>query len=138
MTAARDILVCDDEPELLEALAEYLDVFDWRVRTAPGAELALQLLADGLRPGLLLTDIRMPGMDGAALIRAVGQKLPADLRPKGLVAMTGHQNDDEAVELRAAGADCVLFKPIDLETLPAMLDELLARGLARNPGGRDG
>lgn len=131
MTAPRNILICDDEPDLVEALAEYLANFDWIVRTAGGGTQALALLEEGLRPSLLLTDVRMPDMDGGDLIRRVRTALPPLLQPLSVVAMTGHKNETGAEELRQAGADAVLFKPIDLETLNQTLDSLLQAGQAK-------
>lgn len=126
---ARDILICDDEPDLVDALGEYLENFDWKVRTANSATQALAILQSGPRPTLLLTDVRMPDMDGSELIRRAGSELPPDLRPVAMVAMTGHKNESNADDLRQAGASEVLFKPIELDLLRRTLDALLSGGL---------
>jgi CheY-like chemotaxis protein len=125
MSLARDILICDDEPDLVDALGEYLENFDWKVRTANSATQALAMMQTGPRPSLLLTDVRMPDMDGSELIRRAGNDLPPDLRPLAMVAMTGHKNESNADDLRQAGASEVLFKPIELDLLRRTLDTLL-------------
>ncbi|MBC7432517.1 MAG: response regulator [Rubritepida sp.] len=70
------ILLVEDEPALLRMAAQALRDAGHSVVTAEDAYTALELLEAGTRPGLLVSDVSMPGMDGVALARATRQILP--------------------------------------------------------------
>jgi CheY-like chemotaxis protein len=74
--AAAEILVVDDEVEVALALQGMLEESGYAVRTAIGADEAIEAIG-ARRPNLLLTDVTMPGtMDGVALAREVRQTVP--------------------------------------------------------------
>jgi two-component system response regulator PrrA len=113
----RPILVVDDDPTILAAVSETLDLEGYSVITAiNGAEALLAMERDP--PALVLLDMRMPVMDGWSFMRAVrsrGIDLP-------VVVMTA-----TADALRWAaeiGAQGVLAKPFDLEELIAAVERL--------------
>ena len=88
---------------------------------------AFLAVAPGLQAGCVLTDVRMPGMDGLALQRgsaALGGSL-------AVVVMTGHADVPIAVEALKAGARDFLEKPFDDDRLLAVVREALARQPAR-------
>jgi DNA-binding response OmpR family regulator len=122
------ILICDDEAELVEELAEFLAASGWRTHGCLAGANAERLLRDGLAPSCLMTDLRLGEFDGEALIRAV-RRLPAALRPRVIAVMTGHVAD----QLRAAdlGADLLYVKPIDPFAIAGDLHRLL--GSAAEP-----
>ena len=70
------ILFVDDEEDLRIAASQTLELADLPVTALPEADLALSRVARDF-PGILVTDIRMPGMDGMALLRAALEIDPA-------------------------------------------------------------
>jgi DNA-binding response OmpR family regulator len=104
------ILICDDEAELVEELAEFLAAAGWRTHGCLAGAKAERLLRDGLAPTCLLTDLRLGDLEGEARIASV-RRLPEALRPRVVAVMTGHVVD----QLRAGdlGADLLYVKPID-------------------------
>ena len=114
--------VVDDDPAVRESLALLLDAAGFSVRTHPDAE-SLLAAAEMLTPGCVLTDVRLPGMDGLALQRqlaARGVTVP-------VVVMTGHADVPLAVAAMKAGAVDFLQKPFAEAELLAVLRQALAR-----------
>jgi CheY-like chemotaxis protein len=66
------VLIVEDEPDTLDAVAELLEGEGLRARKARHGEEALALLRAGLRPALILLDVKMPVMDGAEFLRRIG------------------------------------------------------------------
>lgn len=114
----RSILICDDEPELAEEMAEFFQSAGWSVRTANSAADAIRHLEPGPAPTVLMTDLRMPGMSGEALVRHV-HNMPQDRQPGWIVIVTGHVCEGMAATEFAA--DRLFIKPIDPH---AVLNEL--------------
>ena len=73
------VLVVDDEPDMLVNVARILRRGRYECVTAASGEEAMTLFQHR-RPDLILTDLRMPGMDGLALLRAVMEHVPLDPR----------------------------------------------------------
>ena len=117
----RSILICDDEVELVDELAEYLAAMGWRVRVVTRGEEAEAVLRGGVRPECLLTDLRILDYDGADLV-ALARSLPAENQPLVVGVMTGHL--DDGVTAADLGADTIFFKPIDGDALSR---ELMSR-----------
>lgn len=117
----KEILVIDDEQMILDMLDQILSAAGYEVRTALGGKEALEIFAD--HPvNLVLTDIKMPGIDGYDLLREIKEKDP-DTR---IVLMSGYSNDlsiREAIEL---GADEFVVKPFKgreiLQVLESAMD----------------
>ncbi len=86
------ILCVDDEPRVTEGLALLLRR-DYRVVTAAGGHEALQRLLEIGAPAAVVSDMRMPGMDGAALLKRVRQLYPETTR----ILLTGEPGRDAAV-----------------------------------------
>src|SRR6187549_1567154 len=101
------ILVADDEPGLREFVADALELDDHEVVTAPDGKAAAKLL-DERSFELLVTDLKMPGLDGMALLR----KVRADQPEVEVIVMTAHGTVDNAVEAMKLGAFEYLQKPI--------------------------
>jgi len=106
------ILLVEDEPALLRLGAETLRAAGHEVLTAEDGYTAIELLQAGARPGLLASDVSMPGMDGVALARAAGA-----LRP-GLpvLLLSGYAASALAADLPAEGWH-FLAKPFTGEAL---------------------
>ena len=111
------VLVVDDNRPLAENLAEILTDEGCCVRTAFSAEEALGAAAE-LRPDLVLTDIRMPGMNGIELVQRLAVRAPTAI----FLLMTAYTAD--AVLMSAAQLGlirAVLAKPLAVDKLLAML-----------------
>ena len=70
------VLAVDDEPLIRELLMCVLDMLGYMYLTAASGEEALERLRSGAKVDLLISDIRMPGMDGTALAREVRELMP--------------------------------------------------------------
>ncbi len=116
-----DVLVVDDEPALREVLALRLQGWGHTVTTA--ADVAEADAALGRRhPDLVLSDVVLPGLSGLDLLRRFKRHDPA----LPVILMTAHGNVDAAVEAMKEGAMDFLTKPIEAETLRALLDAVSA------------
>lgn len=112
------ILFVDDEPKLLEGLQRMLRPRrkQWDMVFATSGHEALSILGSG-RFDMIVTDMRMPGMDGAELLEEVQKRYPAMIR----VVLSGYVERDAA--LRAVPvAHRFLTKPCDADVLSALLD----------------
>ena len=97
--ADEKVLVVDDEVGMLTLLRNYLTREAYEVHTAPSAETALQLLEEN-DFDVVLTDLRMGGMDGLALMRAIHATRPET----PVILMTAFGGIDTAIEAVKAGA----------------------------------
>jgi two-component system response regulator GlrR len=102
----RRILVVDDEPDMLVNVARILRRGPYVCVTAGSGEEALAL-AERDQPDLIVSDLRMPGRDGLALLRALKQ-LSASTP---VIIFTAYATDATAQEALAAGANAFLAKP---------------------------
>lgn len=119
-----NILVADDEPEIRELLGEYLSARGHQVRTAEDGQKALSML-DEFHADVLLTDVKMPVMEGVDLVRAVKERGGAI----GIVVMTGFPTIDTATTAMKMGASDYLLKPFRLRDVHAALVSAAARSL---------
>ncbi|MHB8875377.1 MAG: sigma-54-dependent transcriptional regulator [Myxococcaceae bacterium] len=110
------VLVVEDDGRMLEILTRHLDRMGYSVRGASGAGRALQLLEE--EPAeVILSDVRMPGMDGRTLLQVVRERYPATK----VVLMTAFGTVDDAVEAMKAGAYTYVTKPFRVEEVAAVL-----------------
>ena len=109
-------MIVDDEAAIRESLAEALtdDVAD--VQTAADAKQALELLARAV-PDVVLTDVRMPEMDGLALLREIRRRTPQ----VDVVLMTAFDDMPIVASAMREGAADFLVKPLDLHVLRRVL-----------------
>lgn len=106
------LLVADDEPGLLDFYCEALSQAGYEVTACSNGREALAALKDGSYDGVL-SDIRMPDMDGIALLREVRER---DL-DMPVILLTGTPTLETALEAIERGALQYLLKPVGLETL---------------------
>jgi two-component system response regulator HydG len=110
------ILVIDDDPRMLEGLGKLLRQDGWRVALAADGATGLRALRE--EPvQVVLTDLKMPGLDGLAVLREVKD---AGLEAE-VVLLTGHGSIDAAVQAMKDGAFDFLTKPPDTERLLRVL-----------------
>ena len=107
-----DILLVDDDPDLLKLISLRLGSAGYRVRTADSGETALAALAV-VRPGVLITDLRIPGIDGLQLVDAVHRQHPA----LPVIILTAHGTIPDAVSATQRGVFGFLTKPFDSQEL---------------------
>jgi two-component system response regulator FlrC len=117
------ILVADDEPGLREFITDALELDEHVVVGAPDGKVAAKLL-DERGFDLVITDLKMPGLDGMAILRKVRSELPET----EVIVMTGHGTVDNAVEAMKLGAFEYLQKPL---SGPDELRLLVARAVER-------
>jgi len=117
------LLIVDDELPLLRNLSSYLKTFDkeFEVFTAPSAEEALAVLKVQQDIDVLLTDVRLPGIDGIELVRRAAIAKP-ELR---VLVMTAFPSVDVQKHAMAAGALRYMEKPLDVKELRQVLLELI-------------
>src|SRR5688500_14817631 len=101
------VLVVDDDVEMLTLLRNYLTREEYAVSTASSAEMALQLLEDH-DFDVVLTDLRMRGMDGLALVRELHTTSPETQ----VILMTAFGGIEIAVEAIKAGAYHFVATPV--------------------------
>ena len=121
---ASRLLVVDDEPNLLRAVAAALRVQGYEVVTALTAAAALDRLSENL-PDLVISDIRMPGMDGYALLRHLRARPETELLP--VIFLTAKVGAADRIEGFRTGVDVYLTKPFELDELLAVIRRLLDR-----------
>jgi DNA-binding NtrC family response regulator len=109
MTMQR-VLVVDDDPSIRETFEEHLALSGYDVRCAGSAEEALELCAE-FEPGLVITDIRMPGMSGLDLL----DRLRGSDEDTDFLVVTAFEDMETAVAAMKAGAYDYLVKPLDLD-----------------------
>jgi two-component system response regulator AtoC len=115
-SAPQSVLVVEDDPRLLDILRSHLDRMGYQVRTAGGAARALELLAEA-PSDVVLSDVRMPGMDGRTLLQIARERYP-DVK---VVLMTAFGSVDDAVDAMRAGAYTYVTKPFKVEEIAAVL-----------------
>ena len=112
------VLVVDDYVEALAATAAFLETTGAVVATAESGLEALELLHAGLRPCVMLLDVRMPGVDGWEVRRRMRQH--PELARISVVLLSADPADD--VRTQAAGIREFLRKPIDGRRLLEAVD----------------
>jgi len=113
------LLMVDDEPAVLSSLKRVFFEEDHDIHTAGSGEDALALL-EKVRIHAALIDLKMPGMDGLALLQEIRKRYPGLM----VIMLTGHGGIKEAVEAIKLGADDFLEKPFSPEGLRARVGQL--------------
>ncbi len=116
------ILVVDDEASARSALSEILADEGYSVRTASDGFRALQVVAEEL-PDVVVTDLKMPGMDGLTLLR----KLKADAPECQVILMTAFGAVETAVKAMREGASDYVTKPLNSDELIVVIERCLDR-----------
>lgn len=116
------VLIVDDEPDYLDELVEALGFAGRSAGAALRGAEALSAVHADPDISVILTDIRMPDMDGIALIQALNAAFPE--RRLAYLVMTGHAAEADIARARAAGAAQCFPKPLAFDALCHALAEL--------------
>jgi CheY-like chemotaxis protein len=125
--ARRRILVVDDEDNLRDVLVEVLRRDGHEVDSAIDGAEGLRR-ADGQRYDLVITDLRMPGLEGPELYRAVRARYPDD--PPRVIFMSANTGIEEYAAFLASTGEPALEKPFNL----ADMRQVVLQVLAQKPG----
>lgn len=104
----RTVLIIDDDPQFLLTLGAYLEDSGYRVIQAGDGEEGVELFARH-HPDVVVTDLRMPRLDGVGVLRAIKEQSPET----PLIVFTGTSGHYGTDLLHQQGAWCCLFKPLD-------------------------
>ena len=115
------ILIVDDEPGVLEGLKDFLEDEGYEVHEALEANEGLEVFRS-VRPDMVLTDLRMPGMTGIELIGEI-RKLD---RETPIVVVTGYGTLESAIDAIKLDVFDFITKPIDLDSLKGTLERAKA------------
>ena len=116
------ILIADDEEAARRGLEQILREDGYEVFVASDGDEALRLVAES-SPDVVVTDLRMPTMNGHELLTRVRQAYPE----VAVVIMTAHGTIRSAVQALHEGAEDYLTKPINVEELERLLDRVLSK-----------
>jgi two-component system response regulator GlrR len=114
------VLIVDDEADLLSLWKMRLESYDYEVSTALSGEEALAKMSV-INPDVMITDLRMPGIDGLALFEAIREKNKA----LPVIIITAHGSIPEAVAATRQGVFSFLTKPIDGKELVLEIEKAL-------------
>jgi two-component system C4-dicarboxylate transport response regulator DctD len=115
------ILVADDDPSSLEGLRRLLAVWGYEVETATNGRAALDKTSV-VRPEAVITDLRMPIMDGLQLLGALRHAEPG----LPVIVITGHGDTVSFHRAAEQGAYAYLRKPVDTAKLKSVLVSALS------------
>jgi CheY-like chemotaxis protein len=128
------VLVVEDNPMNLELVRDVLTSANMKVVEARTAQEGLTAAFE-IKPDLILLDIRLPGMDGYAVLQQLRGNSATAAIP--VVALTAQAMVGDREQALAAGFSEYIAKPIDTRTLAAQVRALLGpAGLRRRAGGK--
>src|SRR3954469_24207370 len=115
----RRVLIVDDDAAIRTSLAEAVADRAADVRVAGDATEALSKIAE-VAPDLVISDVRMPGMNGLELLQLLRDRSPST----DVVLMTAYDDMNSVVGAMREGAVDFIMKPIALETLNCLIDRV--------------
>jgi DNA-binding NtrC family response regulator len=122
----RRILIVDDDERIRESLQRVLSSSSAEVRSVESAEAALVSLSD-VRPDLVISDVRMPGLDGLALLKLLKERAPGI----DVALMTAYDDLPTVAAAMREGAADLLVKPLDLHQLRIVVERIFTDRGAR-------
>jgi DNA-binding NarL/FixJ family response regulator len=121
---SKRLLVVDDEPNLLRAVAACLRTEGYEVTTARSGRDALASLAESV-PDLIISDVRMPGMDGHTLVHRIRSSPRTALIP--VIFLTAKELKRDRIEGFRTGVDAYITKPFEPDELLAVITAIFNR-----------
>ena len=116
------LLVIEDDPNIRESLAEMLDLHGFEVMLAENGKAGLRLASQNL-PGLIITDIMMPEMDGFEMLSSLRKQQRTELVP--VIVLTAKVELESKLKGLELGADDYLTKPFEFRELHLKINNLL-------------
>ena len=116
-----EICLVDDEPELVEAFSELLST-DYNVRAFTSAEAALNAMDLGMRPDVLVTDLKMPGTNGFEFV----ERMKLKNSNTAIVMVSGHAQKGDIVHAMKNGVHNFLEKPFSISQLREVVEEAVS------------
>jgi DNA-binding response OmpR family regulator len=117
----KKLLVVDDEPKLLQAVAAFFESRGYDALPAENGRRALEIF-DSEEVSLVILDLMMPGMSGEDVCRALRRRSRVPI-----IILTAKAGEDDVVETLALGADDYVIKPFSLKTLAARAEAVMRR-----------
>ncbi|WP_088332696.1 sigma 54-interacting transcriptional regulator [Lacimicrobium sp. SS2-24] len=114
------VLVVDDDPSLLKLIGMRLTGAGYEILSADNGKQALGIL-ESFKPHLLISDLRMKGMDGMALFTATRERNPG----LPVIILTAHGTIPDAIEATKKGVFSYLTKPFDSQQLLATVEDAI-------------
>lgn len=116
------ILVVDDDKVLLKSLCDYLSFKGYKVKGVEDGEDVLYLCKH-LLPNLIISDIRMPRLDGISLLQGLKNNEPTKEIP--VIFISAYADDEMKNKAKDLGARFFLAKPFPLDALDKFIDKVL-------------
>ncbi len=126
--ASGRILIAEDQDSARLALSSLLREEGYVVAEAVDGDDAASKVVT-FHPDVLLSDLRMPGLDGLGLLKVIA-RLHAQV---AVLLMTAFISDAAATEARALGCEAILAKPLDLDAILVAVRSAMARSAALDP-----
>src|SRR6516162_5233099 len=123
----RHLLIVEDEAPLRQAIAEQLVDHGYQVEQAESGEAAVARLAD-FAFDIIITDLRLPGIDGSAVVEAAVERYPDIIA----IVITGFGTVKDAVDAIKRGARDFVSKPFQIDELLHVLDSALEKRRLRS------
>jgi CheY-like chemotaxis protein len=120
------VLVVDDDAEVLDVVCAFLESKGYAATPCGSAQEGLETL-DTDTFGLVISDIRMAGMDGFDFLRAVRGEHPSI----GIILMTAYENDFPLSKALSAGADGYISKPFSLRKFSLIFEQAYWYAISR-------
>ena len=121
--STKSILVVDDDRHMRNALQEAVTRIGYRTVLAENPADALDKL-DGISVSMIVTDMKMPGMDGLAFIKEARKKMGS----LPILVITGYATVENAVEVMKEGVCDYLMKPFSFDSLTGAIESIMLRG----------
>jgi DNA-binding NtrC family response regulator len=118
----KTILLVDDNDAFLYNMGEVLSMFGYKVIPKPDAASALSVIQEGITVDLVVTDYRMPGMDGHEFLYALKKVLPS----VPVIMLTGHGSVETYLKSLSLGVFEHLNKPVETKELGRIVEAALA------------
>ncbi len=120
MSLYSTLLIVEDDKNTREGLQQFLEGLGYETLSAASGEEAWEIFRKE-KPELVLTDIRMPGMDGVTLLEKIKSADPGAL----VILLTAYGTVEDAVKAMKKGAFYYLTKPVNLEELEFLVKKAL-------------